>query len=90
MDFDDVTCDVSPPNANYFLDIVASDVSPGLDDPAFLEEWFISTGGGSKTGCLIKAGRGRRNAEFIGNFDLSFGYTVCILANPDAGDGVCF
>ncbi len=84
IDFDDVTCSVEPPVANNFLDIVASDVlpaAPGLDDPTFREKWVISTDsgiGGKKRGCLSKT-RGARNTILIGNFDLTFGYTVCIL-----------
>ena len=90
IDFDDVACDV-PPAEDIFLEIEASDAGPesGLDDPAFREKWYISTGGGTKTGCLSKVGPGATRTTPNGKFDLTFGYTVCILANPDENDD-CF
>ena len=42
----------------------------------------------AKTACLTKTGKGM-SEDLIGLFDMRVGYTVCILADPDAGDGVC-
>jgi hypothetical protein len=81
----DKSCDP----AGDFLEINANDHD--RDDNLFNDEWHIgtrdsATGSGMKTACLFKAGKGHVN-NFIGLFDMQFGYTVCILADPDSGGG---
>ena len=85
-----MTCDVNTPVAGGFLDIEAFDVSPAAPG-LFREAWHISTGpddDSTKRGCLSKA-RGAKKTIPIGNFDLTFGYTVCIL-DPDSVVDECF
>lgn len=69
-----------------FLQISAQDNEGG--DELLNDEWYISTGGGTKKACLIKAGNGN-TSNLIGMFDMQFGYTICILANPESGNGEC-
>ena len=77
-----------------FLNITAFD---HLDDPDDLlpnDEWYIGTWGftgeppewtGTKTACLTKKGNGK-NEVLVGLFEMQFGYTICILADPDGVD----
>jgi len=47
--------------------------------------WHIGTGDGSKIACLTKSGKGHVE-NLVGLFNMQFGYSVCILADPDSGD----
>ena len=69
--------------AGEFLEITATDNDGS--DALPNDEWQIGTGAGMKTACLTKTGKGM-SEDLIGLFDMRFGYTVCILADPDAGD----
>ena len=68
--------------AGKFLEITATDHNANDDAVLPNDEWQIGTGGGMKTACLTKTGKGR-SEDLIGLFDMEFVYTVCILADPD-------
>lgn len=75
-----------------FLNITAFDHLDNDDAVLPNDEWYIGTGDtpvltGTKTACLTKKGNGK-NEDLVGLFDMQFGYTVCILADPDGIDPV--
>ena len=69
-------------SADEFLEITATDNDGS--DALPNDEWQIGTGVGTKTACLTKTVKGNLE-ELIGLFDMRFGYTVCILADPETG-----
>ena len=75
-----------------FLNITAFDHLDSDDAVLPNDEWYIGTGDtpestGTKTACLTKKGNGN-NEDLVGLFDMQFGYTICILADPDGIDPV--
>lgn len=82
IDFDNVSCNVGDPTAANFLDVEAFDTDSGND---IREAWHLSTGAGSKRGCLTKNTQ-KGNSILIGNFDMRFGLQICLI---DESTGDC-
>lgn len=82
IDFDNVSCNVGTPTAANFLDVEAFDTDSGND---IREAWHLSTGAGSKRGCLAKNTH-KGNSILIGNFDMRFGLQICLI---DESTGDC-
>jgi hypothetical protein len=67
------------PNDEWKIDTIETEVNgDGL-------EVITST---TKTACLTRKGKGK-NEYLIGEFDMQFGYTICILADPAVAGGEC-
>ena len=66
-----------------YLEIWAEDND--LTDNLPNDFWHIGTGDGSKIACLTKSGKGHVE-NLVGLFNMQFGYSVCILADPDSGN----
>jgi len=75
--------------AGQYLKITATKNGTDVNLPN--DHWEISTSGGStayKTACLVRAGNGN-SRNLVGLFNMQFRYEICILKNPESGDGVC-
>ena len=78
-----------------FLKITAGDnvVGDGINDHWKIDTIETRAGEGeeppivttTKEACLTKKGNGKRE-DLVGVFDMQFGYTICILADPDGLD----
>jgi hypothetical protein len=83
VNFDDVACNVAPPEAASFLDMVAFELE-GSDTNGIREEWAIGTdldssgnlGPGTKNGCLVKLSKGGTPEYPNGVFAFHHGYRI--------------